>query len=180
MRKIPLSNGKYAIVDAEDFDIVSKYKWSETKPGHRRTTYARTNIKEGGKYRTERLHRLVLGLRPNDGKIIDHINGNGLDNRKSNLRISTSSANAVNVKVRRDNASGYKGVHFRKDRGTWQVEIRKNYKTVFQKSTKCVHLAGLIYNDNAKRIHGKYAWLNKVKECKCCECTSYKRARDTS
>ena len=180
MKKIPLSNGKYAIIDEEDFDKVNKYKWSETKPGHRRTTYARTNIKEGGKYRTERMHRLVLGLRPYDGKIVDHINGNGLDNRKSNLRITTPSENAINVKTRRDNTTGYKGVHYRKERGTWQVEIRKDQKTVFQKSTKCIHLAGKIYNDNAKSIHGKYAWLNNVKECGCYECSSYKRTRNSS
>ena len=179
MRKIPLSNGKYAIVDAEDYTKVSKYKWSETKLGHRRTSYARTNIKEGEKYRTESLHRLILGLSSKDGNIVDHINGNGLDNRKINLRLSSPRENAVNVKTRRDNTSGYKGVSFRKDRGTWRVEIKKNYKTVFNKTTRCIHLAGLIYNDNVKEIHGKYAWTNKIKECECYECTSYKRARDT-
>ena len=178
---IPLSKGKFAIIDEDDFELISKYKWSATEPDHRRCIYARTNIKGAdGKYYTERMHRLILGMKKGDGKIVDHINGDGLDNRKSNLRISSSSDNAANVPIHRGNKSGYKGVSFLKDRGTWRTEVRRNLITVYRSNSKCVHLAGLKYNDNAVRVHGASVWLNEVKECSCDECTSYKKSRRSS
>lgn len=180
MKKITLGNGNYTLVDDEDYLKLSKYKWSETKPGHRRCTYARTNVKgPDGKYYTERMHRMVMGLNKGDGLVVDHINGDGLDNRKCNLRVVTVKENSVNVAKHRGNNSGYKGVSFRKDRNRWRVEIRKNYKTVFRAFSRCVHLAALKYNENAIRIHGESAWLNKVKECDCDECFAHKRRNGT-
>jgi hypothetical protein len=176
--RVPLSKGKFAIIDDDDFELISKYKWSATEPDHRRSIYARTNIKgDDGKYYTERMHRLVLGLNKGDGKIVDHINGDGLDNRKSNLRISSHSDNAANVSTHRGNKSGYKGVSFLNDRGYWRTEVRRNRLNVYRSSSRCIHLAALKYNDNAVRVHGISVWLNEVKECACDECASYKKSR---
>jgi hypothetical protein len=180
-RIIPLSKGKHAIIDEEDFELISQYKWSATEPDHRRSIYARTNIKDTtGKYYTERMHRIILGLEKGDGKIVDHVNGDGLDNRKINLRISSPSDNAANVSINRGNKSGYKGVSFKKDRGTWSTEIRRNGLNVYRSTSHCLHLAALKYNDNAVRIHGVSVWLNEVKECRCDECTSYKESKRSS
>lgn len=180
MKEITLASGNTAVVDDDDFEMLSEFKWSETKPGHRRSTYARTNVKDAdGKYYTERMHRIVMRLKRGDGLVVDHINGNGLDNRKMNLRVVTPSENAVNVAISRGNSSGYKGVSFRKNRSVWLSEIRKNYKTAYRGHSRCVHLAALKYNDNAIRIHGESAWLNNIKECSCDECTAYKRNRST-
>lgn len=180
MQYIPLSKGKFALVDDDDFELVSKFKWSATEPDHRRSIYARTNIKGvDGKYHTERMHRLILGLQRGDGKIVDHVNGNGLDNSRKNLRISSHSDNAANVAIHRGNKSGYKGVNYRRDRGTWKAEVRRNGITVYCATSHCIHLAALKYNDNAVRFHGASVWLNDVKECWCDECTSYKKTRIT-
>jgi hypothetical protein len=180
-RIIPLSKGKHAIIDEEDFELISQYKWSATEPDHRRSIYARTNVKGvDGNYYTERMHRLLLGLQKGDGKIVDHVNGNGLDNRKTNLRVSSRSDNAANVAIHRGNKSGYKGVSFRKDRCLWRTEIRRHGLNVYKSYSKCVHLAGRKYNDNAVRIHGASVWLNEVKECHCDECTSYTESKRSS
>lgn len=175
-KKIPLTRGYFALVDDDDYEKINEYVWSASSLGHRRTRYALTNIKIEGRYTTGRMHRLILEV--SDSKlIVDHINGNGLDNRKENLRIVNASENATNVSINKRNKSGYKGVTLRKDRGTWSTEVRKNYKNVYRSASKCIHLAGLKYNDNAVKVHGDKAWLNEVKECSCNECTSYKRTR---
>ncbi|MFC7799198.1 HNH endonuclease [Bacillus subtilis] len=175
VQKIPLSNGGYALVDDSDFEELSKYKWSKTRKDHRRTEYARTNIKIAGMYKTRSMHRLILGLSTADRIIVDHINGNGLDNRRVNLRLANYSDNAANVKLNKNNTSGYKGVNYRRERSLWRTEIRKGRKTVYKECSKCKHVAGLKYNVNALKIHGPFAWLNEVRDCGCAECVEYKR-----
>ena len=176
--EIPLTRGFNALIDDEDLELISLLKWFATNLGHRRTRYAGTNIKIDGKYHSQKMHRLILGV--NDSKVIvDHINGNGLDNRRCNLRLANSSENNANVAIFRGNTSGYKGVSYRKDRDTWKTEIRKNTKNVYGKTSKCVHLAALKYNDNVVKYHGEFSWLNNVKECICDECGTYKKTRDS-
>lgn len=173
--KIPLNNkGKYTIVSKEDYQELSKYKWYATDKGHRRTKYARGTLNGKFKHSTG-MHRVILGVTGKPHLLVDHINGNGLDNRRENLRIATPSKNASNVSLRRDNTSGYKGVSYRKDRGTWRTEIRKDGKNVYWKTSRCKHLAARKYNDNVTKFHGEYAWTNEVKECGCRYCTEYKR-----
>lgn len=161
-------DGTEILVDEDDFEFLNKYKWSITQKGHRRTVYARTNIKsENGRYYTERMHRLVLGVGKGEKVIVDHINGNGLDNRKSNLRKTDFSGNASNVPTHKGNTSGYKGVYYRKARRRWVVEVRKERKTVVRKHFQCKHCAALFYNEKAKEIHGEFAWQNEVEGCGC-------------
>lgn len=89
--KIPLSQGLFALVDAEDYDLVKDYKWcADFKNGR---CYAMRKIK---RTITIRMHRLILGLTPGDGKIVDHKNGNGLDNRRENIHIVSHRGNALN------------------------------------------------------------------------------------
>ena len=104
MKKIPLTQGKFAIVDDADFSLVSKYKWYACK--NRKQYYAYHTLTLGVALL---MHRLILGLKPNDGTIVDHINRNPLDNRRENLRVCTHSINTLNS-VRGGNKVGYRGV----------------------------------------------------------------------
>ena len=106
-KKIPLSNGQFAIVDDEDYELVSRYKWhtmANSNGGHQ---YAATKL---------RMHRLIMDAPP--GYMVDHINGDTLDNRKSNLRLCTNSQNQQNTGSR-GGSSQFKGVSFQVKRGKW-------------------------------------------------------------
>ena len=92
MKEIPLTKGLVAIIDDEDFERVSRYKWLALP--RKRTSYATRTSQVGGTKKTVYLHRFILNA--SNGLQVDHINGNGLDNRKSNLRLVTHSENLRN------------------------------------------------------------------------------------
>lgn len=94
MKLIPLSRGKCAIVDDGDYDSLSKFKWSCCHG-----IYAKRATERNGKHRTIYMHRQILGLK--HGECADHVNGNGLDNRRSNLRKCDHRQNPMNQKLSR-------------------------------------------------------------------------------
>lgn len=94
MKEIPLTKGLVTIIDDEDFERVNKYKWHLLLRNTRRTSYATRSSEVGGTKKTVYLHRFILNA--SNGLQVDHINGNGLDNRKSNLRLVTHSENLRN------------------------------------------------------------------------------------
>lgn len=105
MKEIPLrKSSAVALVDDEDYEFLSRFKWKERKHKRCNTTYATARIK--GK--DVRMHRLLLC--PPDGMVVDHINHNGLDNRRANLRVCTQQQNSVNQRRRRKALSPYRGV----------------------------------------------------------------------
>ncbi len=121
MKMIPLTRGQFALVDDEDFDWLSKYKWNLNSQG-----YAMTGIYCPGyaAYKGSigrQMHRIILNVLP--GFEIDHINGNTLDNRRANLRLCNRNQNARNRGVSRNNTSGFKGVTWREDRKRWVATI---------------------------------------------------------
>ena len=111
VKEIPLTQGKVAIVDDEDYDYLNQWKWYALKR-HQSDTWYATRLSSGGKYVRCRihLHRLVMNARYGD--VIDHINHDGLDNRKCNLRFCSQKENSQNKKVSINNKCGYKGVRF--------------------------------------------------------------------
>lgn len=112
------------IVDAEDYDYLSQWSWQRSSP----KGYARRTIrKKGGGYTTLYMHRLLLGSIDEDA-VVDHINGNTLDNRKTNLRVCTQSDNLANCHVTRG-SSGAIGVapHY----GKYQARINRNKKRIY-------------------------------------------------
>lgn len=123
---IPLAQGLFTIVDADDFDILSQYKWQLKKPTKGRTTYYTFCVtpSKNGKRKSIFMHRLLMDAK--SGQLVDHINGNGLDNRKSNLRIATQSQNSANSKLPITNTSGFKGVSWCKRSRKWMASIRIN------------------------------------------------------
>jgi hypothetical protein len=150
-RKIELANGRgYALVDEEDYELVSQYKWC-LLPGHR-TDYAQHSIRKG---KTQLMHRLITGY-----KQTDHINGDGLDNRRCNLRPATHHQNGANQRIRIDNISGFKGVYFRKGRGYWVAQIGVDGKTIHLGHFDNRVNAARAYDTAALEHFGEYARLN--------------------
>jgi hypothetical protein len=123
MRDIPLTQGKVATVDDEDFTELSKHRWCAQK--NKRTYYAaRTPPAVDGKRRLIFMH-LVIAKTPG-GLVTDHINGNGLDNRKENLRFVTHRENCQNRHTKK--SSKYAGVDWKKNAKKWRAQIRVDGK----------------------------------------------------
>lgn len=120
--EIPLTQGKVAIVDKEDYAELSKMKWAYSKSLN--TGYARSYVNENGKKKYIYMHNLIM--KTPKGMDTDHINRNGLDNRKENLRIATRSENNRNASLRKDNTSGIKGVSFNRNTKKWEVQKKIN------------------------------------------------------
>lgn len=156
--RIPLTRGKYAIVDVEDYERLSRYKWYACEGG--RGFYAvRSGTPVKGKRRSVKMHREVL--RMPDGLIIDHINHNGLDNRKSNLRAASPAQNSWNKRKQRGRYSSiYKGVHRDREKKKWVASIAKNNKAIKIGLFDDERDAARAYDAMAKKLFGEYAYLN--------------------
>src|SRR3990167_7107201 len=158
MKKILLTKGKYALVDELDYEWLSQWKWLF---GGRRYAARNTHFrdKDGNRHtQVIWMHREILKT-PKD-LFTDHINGNGLDNRKSNLRIATKQQNAWNLKRPRHNTSGFKGVYWRSNR--WEAAIHKDNKKQHLGRFKELKQAITAYNNEAQKLFGKYAKLNII------------------
>jgi hypothetical protein len=157
-RKIPLTQNKASLVDEEDYERLSKYKWFAHKG--RYTYYAVRHLpcKEG--HHLVRMHREVLGLMKGDGIICDHKNGNGLDNRQDNLRRASYCLNKYNTQIYKNNTSGFRGVYFMKDREKWAVQIGKDGKLIYCGSYKSKEEAAIVYDKMAIKYYGDDAILN--------------------
>lgn len=156
MKQIPLSRGLVALVDDADFDLVSAVgKWYANPSD--RTFYARKNFSRGGRYFSVRMHTLITGW-----PLVDHLNGNGLDNRRLNLRQATHSQNAMNRGMRSDNTSGYKGVGLR--RGAWTAEIYVHGVQHYLGRFLSAEEAARAYDAAAAELFGEFARLNFPKE----------------
>lgn len=124
MKKIPLTQGLFALVDDEDFEYLNQWKWYALKDGN--TFYAvRKSKSVNGKRDLVRMHVEVLGKK--EGFVSDHINGNGLDNRRhENLRHVTHRQNLQNRHS--EKSSKYPGVSWRKETSQWLAQIRLDGK----------------------------------------------------
>jgi hypothetical protein len=162
VKKIPLTQGKFALVDDEDFEYLIQFRWFYHKLDKDKTGYAIRNSKMVNYKRTAciRMHREVLGLKP--GQLCDHIDGNGINNQKNNLRICDSYQNAWNKRTASNKKlKAIKGVTRVKDRNGkpayWiaRITVRKNriYLGVF----KTKKLAEEAYKNAAIKYHGEFA-----------------------
>ena len=164
--KIPLTRGMFAIIDAEDFEKVSSHKWYAYK-GYSKF-YAGKSQWQPGKKRQKLLcmHNFIFGEIPK-GMMIDHINGDGLDNRKCNLRIATRSQNRGNARKTvqifgRPTSSKYKGVCWDKNNKKWQVQMKINNKSRHIGQFSDEKEAAKAYNKAAMAHFGEFAALNDV------------------
>lgn len=146
MKKIPLTQGKFALVDDEDFEWLSQWKWGLSNK------YAARNTDKAY------MHRLVN--KTQKGKDTDHINGDKLDNRRSNLRSARRAENNANTKLKKNNTSGFKGVSFDKSRGLWSVKIMVDRKTLNLGRFADKLEAASAYRDASVRYFGEFAKTN--------------------
>lgn len=153
--EIPLTQRLVALVDKNDYELVKEYSWQAHKRNN--TWYAVS----GSPYSLVYMHRLILGLKTGDEREADHKNSNGLDNRRSNIRIATRSQNSAN-KPKRDGdySSTHKGVYFAKDRNKWRASITVDYKTIRLGSFDTEIEAAQAYDTAAKEHFGEFAQSN--------------------
>lgn len=129
MKKIPLSKNRFAIVDDDDFEYLSRWSWQLGSHGYAaRTTYVKGSGRKNQKNEHILMHRVVN--KTPEGMLTDHINRDKLDNRKANLRTANKSLNSINRPVQPNNKSGHKGVHWFKRLGVWQVYINIDSKRI--------------------------------------------------
>lgn len=151
-REIPLSRGLVALVDDADFERVAALgKWY-ANPSYR-TFYARKNYWESGRCKSVRMHTFITGW-----EYVDHVNGNGLDNRRANLRPADDSTNSFNRQLRRNNKSGFKGVSGKGCR--WQAEIQCRGKRIYLGLFDTATDAACAYDTAAREHFGEFARLN--------------------
>ena len=162
--------GKYShlvtLVDDEDLDDVALHRWTYFQPGRTRTAYARRRFRVGDRQVGETLHTFLTGW-----SLVDHINGDGLDNRRANLRPATSSENSRNSRKPvtyhgRPCSSQFKGVCWMsyKESGYWRAFIKVNYKQISLGIHKDEVLAAQAYDNAARHHFGEYAKLNFPEE----------------
>ena len=151
-RLIPLTQSKFAIVDAKDYERLAQYKWYAVKK--QGTYYARRNV--NGK--TILMHREILDVPV--GFFCDHKNHNGLDNRRCNLRICTHAQNIQNSRPRANGTSRYKGVSWNRNKRKWQAHIRHRGHFIYLGCYDYEADAAIAYDDMAIELFGEFACLN--------------------
>jgi hypothetical protein len=152
MKILKTEDGHDSVVDDDVFEWAQNYKWSISQYGY---VSRRSSLND-----RIFLHRMICNTP--EGWHTDHINGEKLDNLRSNLRVASTKENIRNSHRRSDNKSGYKGVHYRKDRGTYSAEICKDGIKTRLGCYKTAKQAALAYNTAAKELFGQYAWLNPI------------------
>lgn len=159
MKEIKLSQfgknkGKYvALVDDEDFEGLNSFKWYAMEGG--KTFYAVRRIMFNGKRRGILMHCEIM-----NGKGIDHIDHDGMNNQKSNLRFCTQRENMMNQRKQENTSSIYKGVCFFKRTGKWMAHITINGKNIHLGYFETEIEAAKAYNDKAIELFGEFANLN--------------------
>lgn len=162
---IIIRNGLECIIDDCDLPIIQSKSWLVKECNGKK--YLRNDISfyvdcTKTKRKTIRtyFHRYIMS--PGIGLEVDHINGNTLDNRRENLRICTHKQNIQNQKLRTDNTTGYKGVHYSERRHKYMACIRTNGKTIHMGGYETAEAAAAVYKAKALELFGEYANFGSV------------------
>jgi hypothetical protein len=158
-RRIRLTRREFAIVDAGDYHRLARYKWHAMK-GAKTFYAARWGPRaDGRKRKFYQMHREIVHIPP--GMVCDHINGNGLDNRKANVRAVTLAQNRWNSpKSRAKSRSKFKGLAWDKKDKRWEVRISVNGRRIYIGRFKDELQAAKAYDKAASKYHGRFASLN--------------------
>jgi hypothetical protein len=160
MKLIPVKSKDqilYAKVDDDDFEKLSKYKWQLHSDNY---AIGWDKKKYGGSGKMVFMHRHII--RPSDGLQVDHVDGDKLNNCKSNLRQCTDTQNKANSVLKKNNSTGHKGVWFDGRRKKYRAYIKKNYRTIHLGYFKTLEEAANAYDQAAIMYFGEYALTNKM------------------
>lgn len=160
--EIPLTKGYVALVDDEDYEELSQWKWQSQSGGERNTAYARRGIYNPYSRRmtTVMMHRVIMGD-PAD-YLIDHKDGNGLNNTRSNLRIATRAENQYNSRINKNNTTGFKGVTFHRNTGKYMAQVSVDGATRYLGLYNSAEAAHYAYCEAAKQLHSEFANTGEV------------------
>lgn len=151
--EIKLTQGQVAIIDDEDYRLISQRSWHAMRSSHKRTWYAAAN---NWKNELTLMHRVILNAP--DGLQVDHRNHDGLDNRRANLRLCTNAQNQANRKAQ--SASGFKGVIRTPSTGKYRAHICPAGKFIHLGTFPTAEEAARAYDEKAKELYGEFAALN--------------------
>ena len=160
MKEIPLSRGMVALVDDEDSEDLSRFKWYAHPTHH--TFYAARGIRLNGKHIIEMMHRRILDVEP--GELVDHKNHNGIDNRRENIRTCTVAENAKNRLKRTSASSRFKGVCWDAINKKWKASIKLNKKLRHIGLFADEEDAARAYDREAVKTFGAFRCLNFQEE----------------
>jgi hypothetical protein len=154
--EIPLGDGLVAHVDREDFHLVERHRWRAVLVGN--TFYAFTTLHR----RMAPMHRMIIGAPPR--VMVDHIDGNGLNNRRGNLRLATPSIQTQNARHRAVGQSGYLGVYSPPSRHSrprpWAAWIKCNGRVFYLGAYRTPEEAAHAYDGKARELYGPQALTN--------------------
>lgn len=154
-RQIPLTQGKFAVVDASDYEWLSQWKWL-LKDKRYAARGRRNSDPPGGQF--VYMRREVLGLGCGGDLRPDHINGDALDNRRCNLRACTQAENVRNRRPHRSGSLGFKGI--RRQRSGFCAQIMVDGRRHYSGQFKTAEAAARAYDGMARKFHGEFACLN--------------------
>lgn len=156
VKEIPLTKGYIALVDDEDYEYINQWKWGVNE--NKGVVYAQRTIVVNGRKTTTTMHRNILNVLP--GFEVDHKDHCGINNVRSNLRVASRRQNNINQRLRKDNKSGYKGVHYIKRDKAWVGAICIFEKRICLGYFKSAEEAAKAYDEAALKYFGEFAYLN--------------------
>ena len=153
------NNGDSFYIDIDDYEKVKEYCWYKDKDG-----YFRTNVYRDGKRTALLLHDLIMNLDYNTDLLVDHIHGvnSKMDNRKTNLRLTTKFVNNINQGLRKDNTSGVKGVDWDRNKCRWISRISINGQRLFLGAFINFEDAKQAREEAEEKYYGEYSYKNSM------------------
>lgn len=158
-KEIQLTQGKVAIVDDCDYEYLSQFRW-HAQQTHNIWYAVRSLPRVDGKQKAELMHRIILDAPK--GSDVDHIDGDGLNNQRGNLRVASRAQNLWNRRRSARNTSGYTGVSWDKGIGKWTAYISEGGKTRHLGCFATAEEAAVARNSVAIQIYGEFARLNEI------------------